>query len=156
MTRRENPILHNSKPNSARAGFEGGLFVLQIPGLVARFQECSGLGSEHEVLETKVLDSEGDEAMVKTPGKLRWQDINLAKGVTDDQGLWAWRRMVEEGDMTAARQGGTISLLDGSLHAVAEWEFVKGWPATLEGMTLDGLTAIEELLIVHEGIHRTL
>ena len=76
------------------------------------FTECSGLGSENEVVEHKVVDSSGHEAVRKIPGRLKWGDITLKRGITASLDLWTWRDEIVQGNVKAARQNCTITMLD--------------------------------------------
>ena len=66
-------------------------FLVEIDGIVrAGFQECSGFGSEVEVVEYR---EGGDQATVtKLPGKTTFPDIMLKWGIADDRELYDWHR----------------------------------------------------------------
>src|SRR5215510_11354582 len=84
-------------------------FVLDLGGkATGYFTECSGLGSEHEVIEHKVVDSRGKDLVQKLPGRMKWQDISLKRGITKEMDIWQWRKMVEDGDVEGARRNGSI------------------------------------------------
>jgi phage tail-like protein len=142
---REDPLL----------GFNFGLeFQGSISGY---FTEISGVGSENEVIDHKVVDSKGHETIRKIPGRLKWGDITLKRGISSAMDIWEWRRQVEEGKMSDARKNGSIVMLDREYTAVARWNFTNGWPAKVSGPTLKSDSneyGIEELVIVHEGIVR--
>ena len=55
------------------------------------FTECSGLGSEHEVIEHKVV-KEGKEIVMKIPGRLKWENIVLKRGIMKNMDIWNWRK----------------------------------------------------------------
>ncbi len=58
-------------------------FALEIEGkLAGYFTEASGIGSEHEIVEHKVVDESGHEMVHKIPGRLKWQDVTLKRGIT--------------------------------------------------------------------------
>ncbi len=144
-TAREDPLL----------GFS---FMLDISGSVAGyFSECSGIGSENEVTEQKVVNKEGVQVVFKIPGRLKWGDITLKRGVTSDMQIWDWRKQVEDGQVGQARKNGSIVMFDTSLKEVARWNFVNGWPSKVSGPQpkADGNDiSLEELTIVHEYISR--
>ena len=50
---------------------------------------------------------------------MKWQKINLKRGITDSMKAWEWRHMVEEGKVDAARSNGTIVMVDQSGAPVA-------------------------------------
>lgn len=134
-------------------------FVVEVQGKVTGyFTEVAGLGSETEIIEHKIMSDGAKESIVrKIPGRLKWGDITLKRGLTSNMDMWVWRKMVEDGDVSGARSDGTITMLSQDLQPVAEWTFVKGWPSKITGPApkSDGNeVGIEELTIVHEGIKR--
>ena len=51
-------------------------FCVEMSGVITGyFTEASGLGSEHEVIEHKIVSPEGREIVRKIPGRLKWGDI---------------------------------------------------------------------------------
>ncbi len=132
-------------------------FSVDIMGVVkGYFTECSGLGSEHEVIEHKVVDN-GKELVIKVPGRLKWENIVLKRGITSSMDIWAWRKKVEDGDVEGARQNGSIIMYDQNLKEVARWNFERAWPVKVSGPSpkADGNEiGLEELTIAHEYIRR--
>ena len=132
-------------------------FSISVQGIIAGFfTEISGLGSETEVVEHKVV-RDGKEIVMKIPGRLKWQDITMKRGITSDMDIWKWRKMVEDGNVAGARKDGTITMLNQQLMPVAEWNFERAWPVKISGPSLqaDGNNiGIEELVIAHEYIER--
>lgn len=121
------------------------------------FRECSGMGSETELIETKESLKGGHLEYMKVPGALKWENITLKRGVTDDMQIWKWRKKVEEGDVQGARTNGSVMLYDSQNQEIARWSFKSGWPQKVSGPTFNATTneiGIEELVIVHEGIER--
>jgi phage tail-like protein len=145
MAEREDPLV----------GFH---FSVDIQGVVKGFfTEVSGLGSEHEVIEHKVINESGHEIVMKIPGRLKWENIVLKRGITSSMDIWDWRKKVEDGDIDSNRRDGSIVMYDQSLKAVARWEFKKGWPVKVTGpqpKADSNEIGIEELTIAHEYIRR--
>ena len=55
-------------------------FAVEVQGVVSGyFTEVSGLGSEHEVIEHKVVNEKGVEVVLKIPGRLKWENIVLKR-----------------------------------------------------------------------------
>ena len=133
-------------------------YAVEIQGNVAGyFTECTGLGSEHEVIEHKVVDKRGKEIVQKVPGRLKWENIVLKRGITDSMDIWEWRRKVEEGKVDEARANGSIVMMDQHLTPVARWNFEGAWPVKVTGPTMrsdSNEIGIEELTIAHEGLWR--
>jgi phage tail-like protein len=65
------------------------------------FTECSGLGSEHEVIEHKVITEKGQEVILKIPGRLKWENITLKRGITSSMDIWDWRKRLKMAMSTA-------------------------------------------------------
>jgi len=137
----------------------GAHFELSVGAIKGYFTEVSGLGSESEIVEHKIIAKGAKESIVrKIPGRLKWGDITVKRGITTNLDMYDWRKQVEQGKVDAARLDGTIIMYDQNLTPVAEWNFFKGWPSKISGPSLqcDGnAVGIEELTIVHEGIKRT-
>ncbi len=133
-------------------------FGLELQGvLTGYFTECSGLGSEHEVIEHKIVDDKGREIVQKIPGRLKWGDITLKRGITSTMDIWDWRKQVEDGDIEGARHNGSIFMFDRSYATVAQWDFERGWPVKVSGPSLKSDSnefGIEELTLTHEGLRR--
>jgi len=133
-------------------------YAVEIQGKVSGyFTECSGLGSEHEVIEHKVVDPKGKEIMQKVPGRLKWESIVLKRGITDSMDIWGWRKKVEDGKVDEARANGSIVMMDQHLNAVARWNFENAWPVKVSGPSMKSDSneiGIEELTITHEGLWR--
>jgi phage tail-like protein len=121
------------------------------------FTECSGVGSENEVIEHKVVDDKGRELVQKLPGRLKWQDVTLKRGITDNLQIYEWRQLVVEGKMKDARKNCSIIMMDRNYAPAARWDFVNAWPSKVTGPQVksdDNNFAIEEVVLVHEGMKR--
>jgi len=133
-------------------------FQLMIEGTVAGyFTECSGIGSEHEIIEHKVVNDSGQEIVRKIPGRLKWQDITLKRGITSDLQIWTWRETVLQGKMSDSRKPITITMMSRDYQPVAIWHFTNAWPSKVSGPSLKSDSnefGVEELTIVHEGMYR--
>lgn len=149
-------VWSQTRLNSPRANQT--TYAVEVAGKFAGFfSEVSGLGSENEVIEQKVLGDDGQERVKKLPGRLKWQDISLKRGITTDLDAWQWRQEVITGGVEAARSDGTIRLLGPSGNVVAVWEFENAWPSKISAPQpkADGNDiSLEELTIVHEHIVR--
>jgi phage tail-like protein len=133
-------------------------FMLEMDGAIAGyFTECSGVGSENEIIEHKVVDTQGHEVIKKIPGRLKWTDITLKRGITQDLQIWTWRENVVQGKMKDARKSVTISMLNREYKPVAKWHFTNAWPSKVTGPSFksdDNSIGVEETTIVHEGMYR--
>ena len=134
-------------------------FGVEIQGaVIGYFTEVSGIGSETEIVEHKIMAQDGHKEMVKKiPGRLKWENIVCKRGITNSMDMWTWRKQVEDGNVEAARKSGTITMFDELGAPVAQWTFDRGWPTKVSGPSVksDGNeVGVEELTITHEGTRR--
>ncbi|MBX0331206.1 phage tail protein, partial [Oscillochloris sp. ZM17-4] len=133
-------------------------FGVEFQGQVnGAFRECSGLGSENEVVEYKASGQKGEYVVKMVPGRMKWSRITLKRGITDAMDMWKWRKLVEQGKIEEARKNGSIVMFNQQGAEVARWNFVNAWPSKLNGPAANAGNneiAIEELEITHEGYER--
>ena len=133
-------------------------FGVEFQGqVVGAFRECTGLGSENEVVEYKASGQKGEYVIKKVPGRLKWNNITLKRGITDAMDMWKWRKLVEQGKIGDARKNGTITMYNQQGDAIAKWNFTNAWPSKLSGPSANAgnnEVAIEELELTHEGYER--
>jgi phage tail-like protein len=132
-------------------------FRVEIAGIQrAGFHEVSGLDAGQETIDYR----EGsDKTMTarKLAGLMKFSNIVLKRGITQDMDLWKWRKLVMDGKIAEARRNGAIILIDGEGNDAARWEFRDAWPVKLSGPSLNATgndVAIETLELVHEGLDR--
>jgi phage tail-like protein len=127
-------------------------FLVEIDGITrAGFRECSGLDTTQDPIDYR----EGGEALHvrKLPGLVKYSNISLKRGITDDAELWEWRKKAMDGKVE--RKNGSIILLDDTGAEKLRWNFVEGWPTKWTGPTFNATgneVAIEALEIAHEGV----
>lgn len=150
LSKREDPITEDPL-----LGFN---FMLELEGAIAGyFSECSGIGSEHDVVEQKVVDKQGHELVRKLPGRLKFTDITLKRGITSDLKIWDWRDLVVKGAIKDARKNCTITMLSRDYQPVAVWHFSNVWPLKVTGPSLKADSneiGVEEVVLAHEGMYR--
>ncbi len=153
-----NPYLSKRDDPTSEDPLLGFNFMLELEGAVAGyFSECSGIGSEHEVVEQKVVDKQGHEIIRKIPGRLKYTDVTLKRGITSDMKIWEWRDMAVTGKIKGARKNCTITMLSREYKPVAIWHFANAWPSKVTGPSLKADSneiGVEEVTIVHEGLYR--
>lgn len=129
-------------------------FLIEIDGITrGGFRECSGLDSAQDPIDYR----EGNEGLTvrKLPGLVKYSNITLKWGITDDFELLDWRQKAAEG--TVERKNDSIILLDDTGEEKARWNFREGWPTKWTGPSLNATgneVAIETLEIVHEGLKK--
>ena len=136
-------------------GFHYGI---EVQGVVTGyFTECSGIGSEHEIIEHKIVDEKGRELIQKIPGRLKWENVTFKRGITENMDIWDWRETVVQGQVDDARRNGSIVMFNQSLEEVARWNFENAWPLKVSGPSMKADSnefGIEELVLTHEGLYR--
>lgn len=133
-------------------------FGVEFQGqVVGAFRECTGMGSENEVVEYKASGPKGEYIMKKVPGRLKWNNITLKRGITDAMDMWKWRKLVEQGKINEARKNGSIVMFNQEGQEVSRWEFINAWPSKLTGPSANATNnevGIEELELTVEGYAR--
>ena len=133
-------------------------FAIEVQDAVkGYFTEVGGLGSENEIIESKLVNNKGVEVVLKIPGRLKWGDITLKRGITTNLDIWDWRQLVVDGKVKDARKNGSIVMFDSELKEAARWDFTNAWPLKVSGPApkADGNEiGIEELTLAHEAIKR--
>lgn len=154
-----NPYLSDRSDATTEDPLLGFNFRLDIGDRAAGFfTECSGIGSEHEIIEHKVVDSKGHEITRKIPGRLKWGDVSLKRGITSDLKIWEWRDLVVKGNIKDARQNCSIIMLSRDYDKeIARWNFYNAWPSKVDGPSLKSDSnefGVEQVTFVHEGMER--
>jgi phage tail-like protein len=146
--------MSEARPSDPLLGYQ---FALDIGGKVAGyFSDVGGIGSESEVVEHKVV-KDGKDFVQKIPGRLKWNDVTMRRGITDTLDMWEWRAMVESGELNKARTNCSLIMYDRNGEAKAQWDFVNAWPSRISGPEFKSDSndfGVEELVIVHEGMKR--
>ncbi len=129
-------------------------FRLEIDSItIGGFRECSGLDSSQDPIEYR----EGTDKPTarKLAGLVKYSNISLKRGITDDRSLWDWRKKVIDGNIE--RKSGSIVLMDEAGQDKVRWDFHEGWPTKWTGPAFNATSnevAIETLDIAHEGVER--
>ncbi len=133
-------------------------FALEFQGKIeGSFKECTGMGSETQVVEHKATGPKGEYVMKKLPGRMKWNDIVLKQGITDSMAMWKWRELCEQGKINEARKNGSVIMFNQEMKEMARWDFVNAWPSKITGPTANAgnnEVGLEELTITHEGYKR--
>jgi len=136
-----------------RDPFKNYSFVVEIDGIASSaFKSVSGLAGEAEVIEYR----EGSDPLRssrKLPGRIRYPNVRLSRGLTTTRDLWDWWETVVNG--TLDRRNVAIILLDDSRTEVLRWFLRDAWIAKFEAPDLDAggnEVAIETIELAHEGL----
>ena len=128
-------------------------FLVEIDGLPsAGFSEVSGLSAEAEVIEYRE-GSDKTTSSRKLPGRVRYGNVTLARGLTTSHDLFDWWMSVATGNVQ--RRDVTITLLDDERNAVVRWQLRDAWVARIEVGSLQAAgndVLIESVVLTHEGL----
>jgi phage tail-like protein len=142
------------------------------------FQECTGLELEADVREH--LEGGRNDGIVRRVGRVKLVPLVLKRGMVlappapptppaapappapaaPPAGfeLWAWFQGMVTGRLPLPRYDGIVEVKGAAAGSptLVTWKFTRGLPLKVVGPTLNAKTgeiAIEELHIVHEGLH---
>jgi phage tail-like protein len=128
-------------------------FLVEIDGVAsAGFTSVSGLAAQAEVIEYR----EGADPVSssrKLPGRVRYPNVVLRRGLTTSRDLWEWWLTVRDG--TLQRRNVSIALLDDARQPVLRWRLREAWIAGIEFSELEASkneVAIETVELAHEGL----
>jgi phage tail-like protein len=127
-------------------------FHVEIEGIQeAFFKECSGLEAETEVFSYE--EGGVNDHPHKLPGRTKYPNVSLKRGVTDSSALWEWYLKVIQGKVE--RKNVSIVLYDSKGSEVKRWSFDRAYPIKWTGPGLkadENAVAIEILELAHEGM----
>jgi len=128
-------------------------FIVKFDGkVIGTFMELSGLSVE---IETEDVKEGGQNDYVhKLPGRMKWPNLVLKRGITDPDNLFQWFLKAADDDSPAEPVHGSVQFLDESGKPVRTWNFEGGIPVKWSGPKLAVSSteiATEELEIAHHG-----
>ena len=116
------------------------------------FAEAEIPAAEIDVIEYR----EGNDpptAVRKLPGRVRYGNVVLRRGIDGGLSAWEWFRAVRDGDLE--RRDITITLLDETRSPVLRWRLRRAFPVKLEAGDLNAQgneVVIETLELTHDGL----
>ena len=131
------------------------LFAVEIDGIeTARFRKCEGLEAETSVYE--IEEGGLTTATHKFPGRTRYPNLILEKGITENDDFFNWYRKTALEDKAVERKNGSVVLKDAQNNEIKRWNFFRAFPCRWVGPRLEVSTgaeiALERVEITHEGI----
>lgn len=136
-----------------RAAGQAFRFYVEIAGVLsAEFLECTGLSMEREIKE--VNEGGVNDFVHKLPGRTKWSNITLRRGISYTRDLWDWY-CVGLYDGKVKRVNLSIILGNAELKKVKQWDVYDAFPVRWSGADLSTDTlqvAIESLEIAHHGM----
>jgi phage tail-like protein len=122
--------------------------VPKVP--IGEFRECTGLAVEREILE--YAEGGNNDFVHKLPGRLKFPNLVLKRGITDQKELlkWFWDTRSSPAMATV-----TVTLVDATGKKDARvWAFENAYPVKWAGPNLNAgsdSAATETLEIAHGG-----
>ena len=128
-------------------------FVIEVEGIIsAYFTEIRGLGMERDIKE--YTEGGTNDFVYKFPGRTKWTNITLSRGITTDHFLWDWYSAGLY-DGKVKRKNLTILLANTNMLEEKRWYVYEAFPAKWSGADLatDSLqVALETIEIAHHGL----
>ena len=115
------------------------------------FAEAEIPAAEIDVIEYR----EGNDlptAVRKLPGRVRYGNVVLRRGVDGGLSIWEWFKAARDGQLE--RRHVTITLLDEQRNPVQQWRLRDAWPTKYDASDLNAKgneVVIETLELAHEG-----
>jgi len=129
-------------------------YQLEIDGLnVGGFSEVSGFDASYDIIEYR--EGNMSPTPMKMPGLIKYGNVTLKKGVTNNTDLFNWVKSGMEGG--TVRKTVTLTLLGESGEPAAAWRILDAWPAKYDAPAFQATSsevAIESLELAHEGLDR--
>lgn len=128
-------------------------FRVEIDGIAtAGFAEVEIPDAMIEVVEYREGTDRASSAR-KLPGRVRYGNVVLRRGVAQELDLYAWFAAVRDGDLQ--RRNAAVVLQDASREDVRRWLVRDAWPVRYAGPTLNATgntVVIEEIELACERI----
>jgi phage tail-like protein len=141
-------------PARSRADpFKDYSFLVEIDGIAqAAFSEVSGLSAEAEVIEYRE-GSDKQTSARKLPGRVRYGNVTLERGLTTSRELFDWWMTVVNGNVQ--RRNVAVVLLDDARQSLMRWLLRDAWIAKIEVGSMQAKgndVLIESVVLTHEGL----
>ncbi len=136
----------------------GGDEGLALGGRRGAFSEVQGL--EINIEPVAVREGGYNRGVRQLVGKTTHPPLVLKRGLSLDPGFWDWVRRCLDGSFPLPYIAGTVRVLqpDSSASGAGVWHFENGTATKGKAIDLNAANsrevALEELHIVHEGLHR--
>ncbi|MGE3960560.1 MAG: phage tail protein [Dehalococcoidia bacterium] len=134
-----------------------GQFIFEVDGVrVGAFTEVSGLQVEVDTSE-EIKEGGQNEFIHRLPGRLKWSNLVLKRGTTDNN-LFDWFKASSgegyEANGSLERTTAALSMVDGMGQVVRTWVFYDAFPVKWSGPKFAASSselATEELEVAHHG-----
>ena len=129
-------------------------FGFELDGVpIANFTGCSGLSVEFDVTEFQSVSTDGKTILRKIPGRPKYTEVVLKRGMTANQDLYKWFKEITDHASTPTYKTASIVLYDENYVEVARFNLDKCWPSKLSGSDLSSGSddvMVEELTLQHQ------
>jgi len=134
--------------------FQGGCFGFTIDGkTVGLFTAVSGLSMEIGVITFKQTNAKGQVNEIKRPGKSKYAEITLKRGLTTDTVLSDWFKETVDAVGIPPYKTAAVTIYTRDMKVGATFSFDKCWPSKLKVSDVSAGSEevmIEEMTIQHE------
>lgn len=136
-------------------------FGLRVDGYaeLGLFQKVSGLGVTVKV--EPVIEGGQNDYVHKLPGAKQWQDLELERGIVNNDKMLDWlNHCTGYGPSAALARSthGAIILYDDDLRPLRKWHFFGAFPVSWSGPSFDvdsDTIITEKLVLTHAGLKVT-
>ncbi|MFO8101352.1 MAG: phage tail protein [Dehalococcoidia bacterium] len=133
-------------------GLATAKFGVEIGSIVtAEFTEASGLEMELDIYE---YEEGGNNLFThKLPGRMKFPNVVLKSGVTDNNDLWEW--FVKGASGRIEPQNISIILYDQTNTEVRRWNLTEAYPIKWTGPSFkagENAIAVEKIEFAHKGV----
>lgn len=147
-------FLGASTPSIAQPAAGPVTYQLTLGDASLSVQQCVGIGTATEVIESKTTTPDGQVVTLKLPGEHRDHDLVCTRAMTDDATLVEWQQRLLDEDVDA-RQDVELTLFDATLAELARFRYVNAWPSELTYLdSSDAGGPLEVVTIVAGGLER--
>lgn len=133
-------------------------FVFTVDGvIIGSFTEVTGLAVSMTIEE--ITEGGNNESTIKVPGRLKFSNIVLKRGITSGNELFDWISSCSGSGFAGngnkvEKKTGSIALLDSMQNEVRNWQFRDAMPVRWTGPQFaasSAALAVEELEVCHGG-----
>jgi phage tail-like protein len=117
----------------------------------AAFSECSGLQAEIQVEE--YLQGGANDTVYRLPGRARFTNVTLRRGITTSDQLWSWWKEALRGRVT--RKEVSIVLHNQKGDEMMRWTLSDAFPVKWVAPALragENIAAVEALELAYQGL----
>jgi len=127
-------------------------FTVEVEGIAkAHFTECSGLQVEAEVFSYE--EGGCNDYIHKLPGRIKFSNLTLKRGVSSNDELWLWFQKVIQGSIE--RKNVSVILHNPDDSEAKRWNFFRAYPVKFVSPNLvsnQNQVSIETMELAHEGM----